>query len=586
MYYSEDIVEEVRERNDIVDIISGYVKLQKKGSSYFGLCPFHNEKSPSFSVSSSKQIYYCFGCGVGGNVITFLMEYENYSFTEALQTLAERAGIQLPEKEQTREEKKESDLKTRLLAIHKDAARYYYYQLKSPHGKIGYDYFKNRGLTDETILKFGLGFSNSSSNNLYRYLKQKGYNDLELKESGLVRIEERGAMDKFWNRVMFPIMDTNNHVIGFGGRVMGEGTPKYLNSPETKIFDKSRNLYGMNVARRTRKSYLLVCEGYMDVIALHQAGFSNAVASLGTAFTAQHGILMKRYTSEVVLTFDSDGAGQQAALRAMPILRDAGLAVKVLNMKPYKDPDEFIKNAGAEAFEQRIAEAMNGFMFEMSVIRSQYSFDDPQQKTTFFNHLARELLRFTDEIERTNYIEAVSREYGIDFNSLKRKVNALGNQGYRPEQEQNQEKSHKKEEKRDTANEKAQRTLLTWLSEEPLLYEKIKNIIQPSDFTDELCKKVAEHLYEQIIKNQLNLAKIMDYFINNEEEYKQVARIFHTKVSETLTREERNRAFRETVIRVKKNSLEEASKKVQSMAQLQEIMKAQAVLKNLNISLD
>ena len=586
MYYREEIVEEVRERSDIVDLISGYVRLQKKGSSYFGLCPFHNEKSPSFSVSPSKQMYYCFGCGAGGNSITFLMEYENYSFPEALQALAERAGIQLPQEEQTQEERRQSNLRARLLAIHKEAARYYYYQLKGPQGKQGYHYFRDRGLTDETILKFGLGFANPNPDDLYQYLKKKGYSDMELKESGLVRIEERGVTDKFWNRVMFPIMDINNRVIGFGGRVMGEGTPKYLNSQETKIFDKSRNLYGMNVARRSRKPYLLVCEGYMDVIALHQAGFTNAVASLGTAFTVQHGILMKRYTSEVILTFDSDGAGQQAALRAMPILREAGLAVKVLNMKPYKDPDEFIKNLGAEAYEQRILEAVNGFLFELSVLRNQYSFEDPEQKTAFFNRVARELLRFTDEIERTNYIEAVSREYGIDFNSLKRKVNALGSQGYVPEQERRAEKTQGRGEKKDTAVQKAQRMLLTWMAEEPSIYGKIKDILQPSDFTDVLCRKVAGYLYEQISQNKLNPARIMDYFVNDEEEYRQVARIFHTKVSEALTKEERNRAFRETVFRIKKNSLDEACRQVQDISQMQNIMKAQASLKNLNISLD
>ena len=269
MFYPEEIVEEVRMKSDIVDVISGYVKLQKKGSRYFGLCPFHNEKSPSFSVSPDNQMYYCFGCGAGGNTITFLMEYENYSFPEALKILADRVGVELPKKEMSKEAKAAADFRFSLLEINKLAANYFYYQLKHPQGKLGYEYLKGRQLSEETIRRFGLGFANKTSDDLYQYLKAKGYKDQILKDSGLVSIEERGAHDKFWNRVMFPIMDMNNRVIGFGGRVMGDGKPKYLNSPETKLFDKSRNLYGLNYARTSRKTYMLICEGYMDVIALH-----------------------------------------------------------------------------------------------------------------------------------------------------------------------------------------------------------------------------------------------------------------------------------------------------------------------------
>ena len=361
MFYPEEIVEEVRTKNDIVDVISGYVKLQKKGSNYFGLCPFHNEKSPSFSVSSNKQMYYCFGCGAGGNVITFLMEYENYSFPEALKVLADRVGVTLPEKELSKEARAQADLRTTLLEINKLAANYFYYQLKHPQGRQGYEYLRNRRLTDDTIRRFGLGFANKTSDDLYRYLRDKGYSDQILKETGLVTIEERGTHDKFWNRVMFPIMDVNNRVIGFGGRVMGDGTPKYLNSPETKLFDKSRNLYGLNYARSSKEKFMLICEGYMDVIAMHQAGFTNAVASLGTAFTLQHASLIRRYTDQVILTYDSDGAGVKAALRAIPILKEAGVSCKVLNMEPYKDPDEFIKNLGPDEFRQRIEKAKNSF---------------------------------------------------------------------------------------------------------------------------------------------------------------------------------------------------------------------------------
>ena len=264
MYYSDDIIEEVRTRNDIVDVISGYVKLQRKGSSYFGLCPFHNEKSPSFSVSPSKQMYYCFGCGAGGNVFTFLMEYENFTFPEAVKALADRAGMELPEVEYSEEAKQQRDLKTAVLEVNKMAAKYYYCLLRAPQGAKAMEYLKNRELSDETMRRFGLGYASQYSDELYRYLKQQGVSDALMKESGLMSVNERqGMYDKFWNRVMFPIMDVNGKVIGFGGRVMGDAKPKYLNSPETIVFDKSRNLYGLHIARTARKKYLIVCEGYM-----------------------------------------------------------------------------------------------------------------------------------------------------------------------------------------------------------------------------------------------------------------------------------------------------------------------------------
>ena len=401
MYFSEDLIEEVRQKNDIVDVISGYVKLQKKGSSYFGLCPFHNEKSPSFSVSRGKQMYYCFGCGAGGNVFTFIMEYENYSFVEAFKMLAERAGVDIPEVEYSKEAKERADLKATLLEINKLAAKYFYAQLKTEQGKLAHTYLTGRGLSEETITAFGLGYSNKYSDDLYRYLKTKGYKDELLVKAGLISVDERhGAHDKFWNRVMFPIMDVNNRVIGFGGRVMGDAKPKYLNSPETEVFDKSRNLYGLNRARTSRKPYFLICEGYMDVISLHQAGFTNAVASLGTALTTGHASLIKRYVNEVYLTYDSDEAGTRAALRAMPILKEAGITAKIIRMEPYKDPDEFIKNLGTEAFEERINKARNGFLFSLEILEKEYDMNSPEGKTAFHKEAAKRLTMFEEEIER------------------------------------------------------------------------------------------------------------------------------------------------------------------------------------------
>ena len=626
MYYPDEVIEEVRMKNDIVDVISGYVKLQKKGANYFGLCPFHNEKSPSFSVSPGKQMYYCFGCGAGGNVLTFVMEYENYTFQEALQSLADRAGVTLPKMEYSKEAREQAEFRARLLEVNKLAANYFYYQMKQPQGKIAYEYFHDK-LTDETMLRFGLGYSNKTSDDLYRFLKEKGYDDAFLSQTGLVTIEERGGRDKFWNRVMFPIMDVNNRVIGFGGRVMGDGEPKYLNSPETKLFDKSRNLYGLNYARTTREKYMLVCEGYLDVISMHQAGFTNAVASLGTAFTSQHAGVLKRYTDQVILTYDSDGAGIKAALRAIPILRDAGISARVLNMKPYKDPDEFIKNMGADAFKERIAQAKNSFLFEIDVLKRNYQLEDPEQKTKFYQETAKKLLQFGEPLERDNYIQAVSREQMIKEEELRQLVNRLGMQmglkagdsyredasgrnvisrengsgpgndmgrpeyggnPYEGQAAQNQaaiKKTGRKQEREDGIR-RSQRLLLTWLIENPALFDKIKGIITADDFVEDLYHQVAVMVFEGHEAGNVNPAGILSRFINDEDQYKEVAALFNASLKESLNNEEQKKAFAETVMKVRKNSLDTASRNAKDIAQLQEIIKQQAALKQLHISLD
>ena len=497
MRYSDDIIEEVRMKNDIVDVISQYVKLTRRGSSYFGLCPFHNEKTPSFSVTPSKQMYYCFGCGVGGNVYNFIMEYENYSFGEALSHLADRAGVELPKIEYSREAREKAEQRANLLEINKLAAQYFYYQLRREGGKTAYGYLTGRGLSEETIRKFGLGYSDKYSDDLYKYLKGKGYSDELLRESGLFNVDERrGMYDKFWNRVIFPIMDVNNRVIGFGGRVMGDGKPKYLNSPETKIFDKSRNLYGLNIARTTRKPQLLLCEGYMDVIALHQAGFDNAVASLGTSLTSGHASLLKRYTKEVYLTYDSDGAGVKAALRAIPILKEVGIITKVINMQPYKDPDEFIKALGAEEYQKRIDQAENSFLFEIRMLEQNYDMNDPESKTAFYNETARRLLAFPEELERNNYIQAVADKYRIGFEDLRKLVNNLAMAGSGITKAAPL-KSGIHEKKKEDGMKQSQKLLLTWLIEDTRLFDSIKGWITEEDFTEPLYRKAAQELFTQ-----------------------------------------------------------------------------------------
>lgn len=593
MFYSDDLIEEVRTSNDIVDVISGYIRLTKKGSTYFGLCPFHNEKTPSFSVSPSKQMYYCFGCGAGGNVITFIMEYENFSFIEAIKYLADRAGIKLPETELSEEQKREAGIRSQLLDIYKLAGKYYYYQLKQEHGKRAYDYFKKRGLSDETIRRFGLGYSNPYSDDLYRYMKNHKYSDEILKESGLFSISERGVNDKFWNRAMFPIMDVNNRIIAFGGRVLGDGEPKYLNSPETKIFDKSRNLYGLNYARTSRADYMLLCEGYMDVISMQQAGFTNAVASLGTAFTMQQAGLLKRYTKHVVLTYDSDGAGVKAALRAIPIVKSAGLSAKVLNLNPYKDPDEFIKALGTDAFRERIENAENSFLFEIRILERNYDLNDPEQKTAFYQETARKLLEFSEELERDNYIQAVSKQFNIPYESLKKLVNYYGGQAFIVKSvRENDEKSEAVIRERNVAAKKdgikkSQRLLLSWLVENKNLYPAIKDIILPSDFTEELYRKVAVSLFKQLENGTVNPAGILNDYINDDEEYKEVAKIFNTGIDDSqMSHADMEKAVTETVKKVKKNSLDCASRNAKDIKELQRIIGEQARVKALHISLE
>lgn len=591
MYFSEDLIEEIRIKNDIVDVISGYVKLQKKGSSYFGLCPFHNEKSPSFSVSRSKQMYYCFGCGAGGNVFTFIMEYENYTFAEAVKMLAERAGVEVPEAEYSKEAKDKANLKATLLEINKLAAKYFYAQLKSEQGKTALTYLTKRGLDEETITAFGLGYSNKYSDDLYKYLKMKGYNDEILAKAGLISISEKnGVYDKFWNRVMFPIMDVNNRVIGFGGRVMGQGEPKYLNSPETEVFDKSRNLYGLNRARTSRKSYFLLCEGYMDVIALHKAGFTNAIASLGTAFTPGHASLIKRYVNEVYLTFDSDEAGTKAALRAIPILKEAGITAKIIRMEPYKDPDEFIKNLGAEAFEERINKARNGFLFSLEILERDYDMNSPEGKTDFFNAVAKRLTEFEEEIERNNYIEAVAQKYHVSYENLRNLVSriaiktGLAIPASKPKQVVGKDKP------KEDGNIQSQKILLTWLIENDRIFGQIKKYILPEDFTEELYKTVAGLLYEQYEAGEVNPAKIMNHF-TDEEEHREVASLFHTRIQRLDTGKEQEKALKETIIRVKNHSVDVATKALDptDIAGLQKLMEAKRNLQDLqklHISID
>lgn len=559
MYYPEELIEEVRTRNDIVEVISGYVRLQKKGSNYFGLCPFHNEKSPSFSVSPGKQMYYCFGCGAGGNVITFLMEYENQTFPEAVRTLAQRAGIALPEADDSKEARQADSRRAKLLEINKEAAKYFYYQLRTERGGVGMEYLRKRELSDETMNHFGLGYANKYSNDLIQYLKSKGYSEDLIRDAGLCNVDEKhGMYDKFWNRVMFPIQDINHRVIGFGGRVMGDGKPKYLNSPETEIFDKSRNLYGLNFARTSWKGNVILCEGYMDVIAMHQAGFTQAVASLGTAFTSGQASLLRRYANEILLSYDSDGAGVNAALRAIGILKEAGMTGRVINLEPYKDPDEFIKALGGEEFQKRLDHAENSFFFELRQLQKNYDLSDPEQKTAFHREIARKLCTFSEEVERENYIEAVAQKYHIGFENLRRLVGTYAAQTGLAQPVIRPKSGVQKKNTAAEGIKNSQKLLLTWLVEQPQLYRQISKYISPKDFTEGLYEKVADRLFEELEQGNINPASIISMF-EEEEDQREAASLFHTKLERLESTAEQEKALHDIVCAVKRNSYERDS---------------------------
>lgn len=589
MLYPEELVEEVRSKNDIVEVVSGYVRLTRKGNNYWGLCPFHNEHTPSFSVTSDKQMYYCFGCGAGGNVFTFVMNYENYTFKEAIKMLADRANVNLPEMEYSDEMRQKENRRMRLLEVNKQAAKFFYYQLRTPHGEIGYRYLKKRELSDETMKKFGLGYAGKNGNELIQFLRNKGFEDDLIKESGVASFRENtGLVSSFWNRVMFPIQDINSRVIGFGGRVMGDGEPKYLNSPETPVFDKRRNLYGLNYARTARSGNIILCEGYMDVISMHQAGFTQAVASLGTAFTIEQANLLRRYTENVLLAYDSDGAGVKAALRAIGILREAGLTGKVINMQPYKDPDEFIKNMGTDAFKERMEQAENSFFFEIRMLERDYDLNDPESKTKFHREIARKLCQFSEAVERENYLAAIADKYHIVFEDMRKLVSGVAAQtGLVRPIERPKSGIQSKSLPQDNAK-RSQCLLITWLVDEPGLYERIAKYISPDDFTEDLYRQVAQKLFPDLEKGIVQPASIISMF-EGEEEQRQASALFNTSLPQLNTEAEKEKAFNDILLAVKKNSYEyyaaQSSTDVSALMQVISGKKALEELAKTHISL-
>jgi len=589
MYYPDELIEEIRVNNDIVDIISEYIQLKKKGNSHFGLCPFHNENTPSFSVSKEKQMYYCFGCGAGGNVYTFIMEIENYNFLEAVKFLADRVRITLPTPEVSEEVKSIMNYKKRLLEINRESAKYFFYQLYSNRGNKALQYLNDRKLNNNIMKKFGIGYSNVNRSDLFTYLKSRGYNSEEMEGVGVVAPEKNGSgyHDTFWNRIIFPIFDVHNNIIGFGGRVLGEGMPKYLNSKESTIYNKRKHLYGLNFARTSKRNYMLVVEGYMDVISLHQEGFDNAIATLGTSFTTEQAMLLKRYTTDIILCYDSDKAGVGAAVRAIPIFKRNGINVKVLQIPGYKDPDEYIKAKGKEDFEELIKNAQPHVMFEVDVLRKQFSLDKPDEKVKFVMRVASNLVNITNKVEREVYVKQIAKEINISEKAITEEINKIvQNTGIVKEQ---RNLNPKNEQRNNTQGQdiivEAQRNLLAIIIGSENIFNIIKEYITPEEFCDPVFNKVANYIYEQYENaKKVELANIINKFFEIEEQQK-VSSILNVKCQfETLKQQEK--AINDLVRIIKQGSIDKLTRENEDLDNLQRIIESKRQLQQLYITLN
>jgi DNA primase len=503
-YYPEELIEEIRINNDIEDVVSEYVKMEKKGKDYFGLCPFHKEKTPSFSVSPSKQIFYCFGCGKGGNVFHFIMSIENLGFIDAVKLLADRAKIQLPE-EGSREEVEKARLKKEILDINTEAARFFFNNLNSSRGKEARNYLGKRAISSNTIKKFGLGYSIKEWDGLYKYLKSKGYSEDAIVKSGLVLPRKSGGCyDRFRNRIIFPIFNIRGNVIGFGGRVMDSSLPKYVNSPETIVYNKSKSLYALNFAKNSNEKRLLVVEGYMDVISLHQSGIINTVAPLGTALTESQGRLLKKYADEIIIAYDSDAAGQSATMRSLSLLDDIGCNVKILVIPDRKDPDGFVRKNGADAFKKLVESAVSLVEYKIKKLREQINTETTDGKIRFLNRVSDILSKIDNNVEREMYIKKMAGEYEITEESLYSEVyrRIKRKNGFKPTAlYTNKFRKLKKESFREIQEEKHvndERFLLALLCKDNSVYKLVKDKINIEFFTDPENRRIASVILHKL----------------------------------------------------------------------------------------
>lgn len=529
--YSDEIIDEIRQSNDIVDVISQYVRLKRSGRNFFGLCPFHNEKSPSFSVSPDKQIFHCFGCGVGGNVFTFLMKIEGISFFEAIQMLAERANIVLPTLENNIDSAKE-ELKAKVYKVNEFTADFYHKNLYLPTAKIAQEYVKKRKLSNETLKSFQIGFS-GKFDELYRELKKQGFQEREILESGLVNKNERGQyIDRYRNRLMFPICDVRGRVIAFGGRVLDDSKPKYINSPENIVYSKGRNLFGLNVAKKGDLKKILIVEGYMDVISLHQRGITNVVAPLGTALTEQQGWLLRKNAEQIILSFDSDEAGLTAKMRALEILQNMGCDIRILQMDGAKDPDEYIIKYGNARFLNLVDKALSVVEFKVKILKRNLNLENVNDKIKFLNEIAKIISKIDNTMEREVYIEKIAKEYEISKEAIYAEVNKLTYSNQKDEKVLNKQKPilvHRKNEQPEVSEavKRRENTILSiLLTGNENLYQIIKQNITIEDFKYTLNKEIAKKVYEELEKGNSNINSILDNM--TEEEQNHITEIMST----------------------------------------------------------
>ena len=513
--YSDELIDEIRNRNDIVDVISQYVVLKRSGRNFFGLCPFHKEKSPSFSVSPDKQIFHCFGCGVGGNVFHFVSKIENLSFRETIEMLAEKSGVELPTLE-GQEDTKLLQLKSKVYEINKITAEFYHENLYKPTAKPAQEYVKKRKLDNNTLKNFLIGYS-GNYNELYTMLKQKGFTEEEILASSLVNKTQDGKfIDRFRGRLMFPIQDTRNRVIAFGGRVLGDSKPKYINSPENIVYSKGRHLFGLNVAKKGDLKRIIIVEGYMDAISLHQRGISYAVASLGTAMTEAQGRLLRKSSQQVIIGYDSDGAGQAATMRGLEILQGLGCDVRILQIEGAKDPDEFVIKYGPERFEKQVDKAISLVEYKVKVLKNTLNIEHPNDKIKFLKEIAKVLSKIDNEIEREVYAQKISSEYQVSKEAIYAEISKLENTSVTNKRvlesakPRLQVKEESKVEEQVLKREKLIIYLLINYPEES--YNRIKNVIRVEDIKDETNKQIIKKLYDELEKGNSNTSNVLDWF--------------------------------------------------------------------------
>ena len=520
--YSDEVINDVRQSNDIVDVISQYVHLKRSGRNFFGLCPFHNEKSPSFSVSPDKQIFHCFGCGVGGNVFSFITQIEGINFVEAVQMLAERANIQLPTLQDNGDSQRE-ELKAKVYKVNEFTAEFYHQNLYKPQAKIAQEYVKKRQLSNETLKSFKIGFS-GKFDELYQELKKQGFGEREILESGLVNKNERGQyIDRYRNRLMFPICDARGKVIAFGGRVLDDSKPKYINSPENVVYSKGRNLFGLNVAKKGDLKRILIVEGYMDVISLHQRGITNVVAPLGTALTEQQGWLLRKNSEQIILSFDSDEAGLKAKLRALDILQNMGCDLRILQMEGAKDPDEYIIKYGNARFNNLVDKALSIIEFKVKILKKDLNLENTNDKIKFLNEIAKLISNVNNTIEREVYIEKIAKEYDISKEAIYAEVNKLTYKNVKTEKVLEKPKpvvTHIKREEKviSEAVKRRENTVIALLLMGDLnIFEILRQNIKVENFQDEVNKKIAQKLYEEFEKGNSNINAIIDNLEQDEQ---------------------------------------------------------------------